>query len=30
IRQRFGVMQMLDDLGLLEEVAEMITARYYL
>ncbi len=30
IRQRFGVMQMLDDLGLLEEVAEMITATYYL
>lgn len=29
IRQRFGVMQMLDDLGLLEEAAERITAIYY-
>lgn len=29
IRQRFGVMQMLEDLGLLEDAAEMITDLYY-
>ena len=29
IRQRFGVMQMLEDLGILEETADMITAIYY-
>ena len=29
IRQRFGVMQMLEDLGILEETAEMITNLYY-
>jgi glycerol-1-phosphate dehydrogenase [NAD(P)+] len=29
IRQRFGVMQMLEDLGILEETAEMITNFYY-
>lgn len=29
IRQRFGVMQMLEDLGILEETVEMITAIYY-
>jgi len=29
IRQRFGVMQMLEDLGILEEVADMITDIYY-
>jgi glycerol-1-phosphate dehydrogenase [NAD(P)+] len=29
IRQRFGVMQMLEDLGILEDAAEMITDLYY-
>ncbi|WP_378954451.1 sn-glycerol-1-phosphate dehydrogenase [Pelosinus sp. sgz500959] len=29
VRQRFGVMQMLEDLGLLEEVVDMITDIYY-
>ena len=29
IRNRYGVMQLLDDLGLLEEVAEYIASKYY-
>ncbi len=29
IRQRFGVMQMLEDLGILEDAVEMITDLYY-
>lgn len=29
IRQRFGILQVLEDLGILEETAEMITNLYY-
>lgn len=29
IRNRYGIMQLLDDLGLLEEAAEYITQKYY-
>lgn len=29
IRQRFGLFQLLDDIGLLEEIAEMVTLQYY-
>lgn len=29
IRQRFGLFQLLEDIGILDEVAEMITASYY-
>ena len=29
IRNRYGVMQLLDDLGMLEEVAEYIANKYY-
>lgn len=29
IRNRYGIMQLLDDLGLLEEAAEYITHKYY-
>ena len=29
IRNRYGIIQLLDDLGLLEEAAELITSKYY-
>lgn len=29
IRNRYGIMQLLDDLGMLEEAAEYITSKYY-
>lgn len=29
IRERYGVLQLLEDLGILEEIAERITDRYY-
>lgn len=29
IRKRYGIMQLLDDLGMLEEAAEYITCKYY-
>lgn len=29
IRKRYGIMQLLDDLGMLEEAAEYITSKYY-
>ena len=29
VRQRYGVLQLLEDMGILEETAAMITAKYY-